>query len=335
MIYIENNSNDPYFNLAFEEFCLGSFNGLSGSCVGGDCVYFLLWRTAPSVILGKNQDLFQEVDFRYAGVRGINLVRRITGGGAVYHDLGNLNISIIGNYELHPDYAEVFGELVTRALRAVGLKDVVMNGRNDLFVEGRKVSGWAKRIQGNAFLLHGTLLYDVNLDQLERVLQTEAGKLNRKAVKSVRSVVKNIRDLVPFEDLDGLRMALQKVMRGDDGVICLNEEQLSVIRRLVEEKYRTDEWIYNLPFHPTVSKGFQTGCGFIVLNVKVDDGRLAAVQFRGDFLGNRDSEELCKRMVGAVWSEAGLAEALEGVQVSDYFTGLTKGELLDAFVSLL
>ena len=162
MIYIENNSNDPYFNLAFEEFCLDAF--------GDGRTYFLLWRNAPSVIIGKNQDLFQEVDFEYAKEHGINLVRRITGGGAVYHDLGNLNISIIGSYESHPDYAEVYGELVTNALRNLGLRNVEMNGRNDLYVDGRKISGWAKRIQGNSFLLHGTLLYDVDLEQLEKIM---------------------------------------------------------------------------------------------------------------------------------------------------------------------
>ena len=342
MIYIENNSNNPYFNLAFEEYCLGNLKS--------DDTYFLLWRNAPAVIFGKNQDVFQEVDFRYAKEHGIYLVRRITGGGAVYHDLGNLNISIMGNYELHPDYAQEYGSAVTEALRKIGLNGVVMNGRNDFYVEDRKISGWAKRIQGNSFLLHGTLLYDVDLDQLERVLQTQDSKMQRKAVKSVRSVVRNICDLVPFENLDGLRNALELEMRGTDEVIRLSENELKDIHGLVDGKYRTDQWIYNLSFTPSVSQGFKKACGYIVVNVLLEgesafqsdsdvrtDGNktIAAIEFKGDFLGNKDTEELCSLLKGAVWNEEGIRDVLSSAQVEEFFTGLSNEEFLAMLGSLM
>ena len=320
MIFIQNDSNDPYFNLAFEEYCLGSLKS--------DDTYFLLWRNAPSVILGRNQDLFQEVDYDYARSRGINLVRRITGGGAVYHDLGNLNISIMGNYELHPDYDREYGMMVTEALRKIGLADVEMNGRNDFYVGDRKVSGWAKRIQGNSFLLHGTFLYDVDLDQLERVLQTQSSKMHRKAVKSVRSVVRNVRDLLPFANLDELRNALELEMRGDDASICLSNKELSEIHTLVNSKYRTEQWIYNLSFKPTLIRGFQASCGFVVVNVLLKEGRIEAVDFKGDFLGNKDTAELSALLKGTVWNAETVRQTVSSVHVGDFFSGLTNEDFV-------
>ena len=332
MIYIENESNNPYFNLAFEEFCLGN--------LPTDDTYFILWRNAPAVIIGKNQDVFQEVDFSYAKEHGIYLVRRITGGGAVYHDLGNLNISIIGNYQLHPDYAEEYGRLITDALRGIGLEGVEMNGRNDLYVNGKKISGWAKRIQGDSFLLHGTLLYDVDLDQLERVLQVQTGKMQRKAVKSVRSVVQNIRELLPFENLSLLRSALEREMRGSDSVLRLNEDNLATINKMVNEKYATEEWIYSLSFKPTISKIFKTVCGTIIINVLLNnpvdsavgssaDTVVTSMSFGGDFLGNKDTDELGKHFKGIVWNSASVEKAISEIDVDSYFTGLTNEKFLE------
>lgn len=327
MIYIQNDSNYPYFNLAFEEYCLGN--------LPTDDTYFILWRNAPAVIIGKNQDLFQEVDFAYAKEHGIYLVRRITGGGAVYHDLGNLNISVMGNYRLHPDYAEEYGRLVTEALRRCGLKGVEMNGRNDFYVDGKKVSGWAKRIQGDSFLLHGTLLYDVDLEQLERVLQVQGAKMQRKAVKSVRSVVSNIRPMLPYENLDELRAALENEMRGTDPVVQLSAQDLSIINKLVQHKYETEEWIYNLSFQPSLTKSFKTACGTIILNVLIENEQLTAISFRGDFLGNKDTDELSAQLQGITWNEASIRATVAAIHTDDYFSGVKNDELVGMLVSLM
>ena len=327
MIYIQNDSNYPYFNLAFEEFCLGN--------LPTNDTYFILWRNAPAVIIGKNQDLFQEVDFTYAKEHGIYLVRRITGGGAVYHDLGNLNISIMGNYTLHPDYAEEYGTFITEALRNIGLSGVEMNGRNDLYVDGKKISGWAKRIQGDSFLLHGTLLYDVDLDQLERVLQVQTGKMQRKAVKSVRSVVSNIRSMLPFDDLDALRGAMEVEMRGGEQSIKLSEEQLSTINKLVSTKYETEQWIYNLSFEPTLTRSFKTVCGTIIPSVLLENGRVAAISFRGDFLGNKDTDELSKLLQGVEWNMDSISKVIETLELADFFTGLTNVDFLTMLQELI
>lgn len=320
MIYIPNDSNNPYFNLAFEEFCLGALKT--------NDTYFILWQNAPAVIFGRNQDLFQEVDYKYAHANNIYLVRRITGGGAVYHDLGNLNISIMGNYKLHPDYDQEYGRFMTEALRNIGLKGVEMNGRNDLSVSGKKISGWAKRIQGDSFLLHGTLLYDVDLDQLERVLQVQTGKMQRKAVKSVLSVVRNIREMLPFENLDGLRVALEKEMRGSDEVIQLGGGELATITELVTTKYETEQWIFNLTFEPTISESFKVACGTIIVNVLLNGGLIEAIVFRGDFLGNKDTDELSRLLKGIQWSREAVAVTVTDIPIYEYFTGMTNEEFL-------
>ena len=327
MIYIINDSNNPYFNLAFEEFCLGH--------LPSDDTYFILWRNAPAVIIGKNQDAFQEVDLEYAREHGIQLVRRITGGGAVYHDLGNLNISIMGCFSKHPEYATEYGEVVCEALRAVGLQGVEMNGRNDLYVGGKKVSGWAKRIQDDRFLLHGTLLYDVDLDQLIRVLQTKESKMHKKAaVQSVRSVVQNIRELLDYESLDVLRGELEKAMRGADASMMLDEASLAQINELVEKKYQTEQWIYNLSFEPTVTKSLKAACGYIVLNVLLEGTIIKDIQFKGDFLGNEDTESLCALLRGVEWKEEAIRRAIEGIKIKEYFTGLTEEVFLDLILKI-
>lgn len=316
----ENISNNPYFNLAFEEYCL--------SHLPSDDTFFILWQNAPAVIIGKNQDVFQEVDCQYAHENGIQLVRRITGGGAVYHDLGNLNISIMGNYHLHPDYAEEYGTWICEALRTIGLKSVEMNGRNDLYVDGKKISGWAKRIQGDSFLLHGTLLFDVDLEQLVRVLQTKNSKMHKKAVQSVRSVVQNIKEILPFASMEEMKMALDKVMKGNDERVPLRDDELAIINEMVTTKYKTDSWIYNLDFVPTFTRSFHTCCGYITLNVLLQENSISRVQFKGDFLGNKDTEELSQLLIGVEWNESSLREATSPVKIDDYFTGLTNEEFI-------
>ena len=195
-------------------------------------------------------------------------------------------------------------------------------------VGDRKVSGWAKRIQGNSFLLHGTFLYDVDLDQLERVLQTQSSKMHRKAVKSVRSVVRNVRDLLPFANLGELRNALELEMRDNDASICLSDRELSEIHTLVNSKYRTEQWIYNLSFKPTLIRGFQASCGFVVVNVLLKEGRIEAVDFKGDFLGNKDTAELSALLKGTVWNAETIRQTVSSVNVGDFFSGLTNEDFV-------
>ena len=168
MRYLVNNSTDPYFNMSFDEWCLER--------LPSDDVVFYLWRNRPSVIIGITQNQYTEVNLPYLEAHGIDLVRRSTGGGAVYHDLQNMNYTFIGH--------DVTPQPFVDALRSLGL-DAVQTGRNDVFVDGKKVSGYAKRVWKDRIIVHGTMMYDVDIDTLTQALATPESKLVRKGIASV------------------------------------------------------------------------------------------------------------------------------------------------------
>ena len=230
MKYFINPCTDPYRNMAFDEWCLEH---------GPDEPVFYLWRNRPSVIVGFNQVAENEVNLDYLREHGILLVRRVTGGGAVYHDLQNLNYSFVG--PLHT----IDTGLITDALTAMGL-DVARTGRNDIFLDGRKISGYARRVWKNRELIHGTLMYDVDIETLTAALNVEGSKLNRKGVASVRSRVTNIKDYLPgIQSIDEFQQALQSILeeqcRAERG--ALTESQQAEIEKLAAGKFSTPDWI--------------------------------------------------------------------------------------------
>lgn len=231
MKYLVNESTDTYFNMAFDEWCLEN--------IDLDEPVFYLWKNRPSVIIGLNQNASQEVNLEYLRQNGIILARRVTGGGAVYHDLQNLNYSIIGK-DAGP---EIFAE----SLRKLGI-DAELTGRNDIFVGGKKVSGYAKRIWKDRVLIHGTLMYDVDIDVLTKALTTPVSKLAMKGVASVRSRVTNLKEMLPqFKDIDGVKAALHAILSDGDSQIVLNEKQLAEIRELSDAKFSTEAWLFREP----------------------------------------------------------------------------------------
>lgn len=234
MKFLINNSTDPYFNMSFDEWCLTRLEL--------DETVFYLWRNAPSVIVGTTQDIRAEVNLEYLEERGIRLVRRSTGGGAVYHDLQNLNYSFVGPLRETggPDDGV---QLIAEALRKFGVKAEV-SGRNDIYVDGLKISGYAKRVWKQRGIVHGTLMYNVDIDTLTKVLDTPESKLHRKGVASVKSRVGNLKDLLPqFNSLDEFQAALQEHFAGTDTKINLSEAQLAEIQEISDTKYSTADWI--------------------------------------------------------------------------------------------
>ena len=188
MKFLRNSETDPYYNMAFDEYCLES--------LAIDEPVFYLWQNRPAVIVGLNQEVNTEVNLDYLRQNNIVLARRVSGGGAVYHDWGNLNYTIVGRSEdLERDYPEYAG-LMMQALRKLGVQ-AELSGRNDILVEGKKVSGFAKRVSKNRLMVHGTLMYDVNLDVLTHSLNPPATKLQTKGIASVRSRVTNLREHLP------------------------------------------------------------------------------------------------------------------------------------------
>lgn len=233
MRYLINNSTDPYFNMALDEYLLSQYP--SGE------TFFYLWRNRPSVIIGRNQAARAEVNLGYLEENDILLARRVTGGGAVYHDLENLNYSIISHARAAEEVPAAVG-LIVDALRGFGVP-AAQGGRNDIFVEGRKVSGYARSVRGDRELVHGTLMYNVDIDTLTRALDVPGSKLNLKGVASVRSRVTNLRDYLPFSSLDDFQEALFARLSGGDAEIVLAEADLEAVAALRQAKFASPRWI--------------------------------------------------------------------------------------------
>ena len=321
MKYLQNSSTDPHFNMAFDEFCLEQLKA--------DEPVFYLWQNRPSVIIGLNQSAYAEVNLPYLREKGIVLARRVTGGGAVYHDLQNLNYTITGRIrDLETDYP-AYVETMARALRELGVP-AELSGRNDILVEGRKCSGYAKRVSKDRLMIHGTLMYDVDIDTLTRVLDTPGSKLSAAGVSSVRSRVANLKAYLPqFESIKAFQAALQAILAGNDGEIILSETQIAQIEADADKKYRTWEWIYG---HSPVA-AFQVrrkfACGNVEAAFSLKAGCIDGLRFSGDFLGNLPPDRIADALQGCRYTREAIADTLSKEPVENCFDRLSVAELTD------
>lgn len=321
MRYLVNNCTDACRNMAFDEFVLEN--------LPLDEPVFYLWRNAPSVIIGLNQSAYAEVNLPYLESKGIALARRVTGGGAVYHDLQNLNYTIVGkSRDLNADYPDYL-HFVVNALRELGVP-AELSGRNDIMVDGRKCSGYAKRVWKDRLMVHGTLMFDVDLETLREVLSVPGSKMAASGIASVRSKVANLREFLPrFRDVLALKDALHGILAGADTEVPLDASQLEAIDRMADGKFRTWDWIYGKSPEAQFRSSRKFSCGTVELSWSVRHGLLEDVRFGGDFLGNLPAEGLAARLNGIRYDRDAILSALSQVRVSDYFDGLDAGDLAE------
>ena len=309
MKYLVNGCTDAQWNMALDQFVLEQ---------GPDEPVFWLWQNAPAVIIGRNQSARAEVNLPYLEASGITLARRVTGGGAVYHDLGNLNYSIAGPTDELPDAAQLMAE----TLRQLGVK-ADKSGRNDILVEGRKCSGYAKSIAGGRTLLHGTLMWDVDLVQLTESLKAPGSKLEAKGVASVRSRVVNLKPYLPYKTIEQFRDAIGEILAGQDGEIKLTEAQKQAVGRLADDRFRRPGWTLGKDPATRFNSSLKLPCGTVEAHYTLKGGVFTELHFSGDFIGEKPAEELAQRLIGL------RPEDIENVQ--DYFEGTTAEELLLLF----
>ena len=312
MRYLLNNSTDPYFNMALDEFCLEN--------IVMEEPYFYLWRNRPSVIIGLNQNAYSEVNLDYLRANGINLVRRVTGGGAVYHDLQNLNYTIVGR---SPSPEPIINALCTLGIPAE------LTGRNDIFVEGRKVSGYARRVSGSQEIVHGTLMYDVDLETLTHVLDTPESKLQAKGIGSVKSRVANLKEYLPgFPSLDDLQATLQEILADGDEQIKLSEDQISEVRKMADEKFATWDFIFGRSRQTDFVRKAKLPCGTVEAEISLDHGLITDISFTGDFLFNEPVTGLASKLVGCRFERGTVAAVLDDAMVHHFFRDTTSEDLL-------
>ena len=326
MKFIQNNSIDPHFNMAFDEFCLEHLKA--------DEPVFYLWQNRPSVIIGLNQSAYAEVNLPYLQEKGIVLARRVTGGGAVYHDLQNLNYTITGRIrDLESDYP-AYVETMAQALRSLGVP-AELSGRNDILVEGRKCSGYAKRMYKDRLMIHGTLMYDVDIDTLTKALAVPGSKLSAAGVASVRSRVANLKDYLPqFPDIQTFKNALQELLAGDDEEILLTPDQLAQIEADAAAKFRTWEW--NCGHSPSAS--FQVrkkvSCGTVEAAFSLKGGCIDGLRFSGDFLGNLPPDGIEKVLQDCRYTRDDILNVLRDAPVRACFDSLSPEELTDLLLGV-
>ncbi len=324
MKYIVNNSTDPYFNIALEEYCLMNVDP------GED--YFLLWQNQPAIIIGKNQNTLEEINRKFVEERDIKVVRRISGGGAVYHDLGNLNFTFISKVDKNrPTDFSKFAKPVIKTLKELGV-DAMLLGRNDIIANDRKISGNAQRLYRNRYLQHGTLLFDVNLDDLVESLNVSTDKIQSKGIKSIRSRVGNIRDMLKRDmAISEFREQVQRQLSGNysSDEILLGEEEIRQIRESAKNKFSSWEWTYGQSpaFNYRYDKRFPGGKVGVLIQVK--DGLIKECKFYGDFLSLLDTEDFAAGLLGLRYKRDVLAEALDRIDLAPYFGDIKSGDLLE------
>ncbi|HET6445539.1 MAG TPA: lipoate--protein ligase [candidate division Zixibacteria bacterium] len=326
MLYVDNdNITDPRVNLALEEHLLRNVQSTEPM--------LLFYINEPSVIIGRNQNTIEEIDPKYVDRRAIHVVRRLSGGGAVYHDLGNLNFSFItpGREDLH-NFAQ-FTSPVIQVLGELGV-DAELRGKSDIFAAGKKISGNAQYATAGRMFSHGTLLFDTDIREMLRALNPRLTKIESNAVQSVRNFVTNIRELSPSDmNVAELKQALLRGIFGTDDVPTyqLGDSDWEKIREISANRYGTWEWNYGHSPNFNIQKSNRFSVGVIDARMDVEKGIIQGIRIYGDFTGKRDVIEVEKQLVGTRYDPVALARVVADIDLRLYFGELEK----PAFINLL
>lgn len=322
-VYIEILTTDPAFNLALEEYVFEK--------MPRDRDYFLTWRNDNAIIIGRHQNTASEINEEFVKEKGIRVVRRLSGGGAVYHDLGNLNFTFI--VDAQPGQKVDLGRFcqpIADTLRKLGANATV-DGRNDILIDGMKVSGNAQYVKQGRVMHHGTILFDSNMSVLGQALKPDPAKVQAKGVKSVRSRVTNVRQCLSKDmTLEEFRTALTESLMTDGFVRYeLTQADIAAIEELRAQRYSQWEWNYGYcQSDALVRRRRIEGCGTLEARLTLNDGLISGLSFHGDYFSTLPPEELAQKFLGCPLVEAALRCALDGCTVSDYITGLDIEDLL-------
>ena len=326
MYFIDNKGiTDPRINLAIEEYVLKNMDIEKDD-------YLLFYINQPSIIIGKNQNTIEEINTDYVEENGIIVVRRLSGGGAVYHDLNNLNFSFLTKDDGNSfsNYKK-FTQPVVDALAKLGVNSE-LSGRNDILAEGKKVSGNAQYSTRGRMFSHGTLMFDLDIDAVVNSLKVKQDKIESKGIKSVRSRVANIVDFLPEKiTVEEFRMEILKSIFGGEENIKyyeLTEEDWEKIHEISKSRYQLWEWNYGKSPRFNIQKTKRFPSGSLDIRLDVNKGVIEDATIFGDFFGIGDVEEVAQLLIGTKYERGAIAEKLKNIEIPTYFGGISEEDFL-------
>ena len=325
MLSIFSKSNFAPYNIATEEYLLRVM----------DTEAFLLYINAPSIIVGMHQNSIAEINLDYVKEHQIPVVRRLTGGGTVFHDLGNLNFCFIMNAaDDNPWTFAKYTAPILEVLNDLGV-NAMLKGRNDLVIEDMKFSGNAKLVERGKILQHGTILYSSRMGALTAALKVNPLKFSDKAVKSIRSRVTNVSEhlpeALPLEEFTALIRAKVYSLYPDARDYSFTPEDEVAIQKLCDEKYNTWDWNFGTSPKYNLSRAIRTAAGTIESYLDIQKGRISQIRIYGDFFSSRPISELEEILTGMAHNEQDIFSKLEEIDHQAYFGAVTPTELLELF----
>ncbi len=328
MLFVENNNRDPYQNHALEEWLMDH--------VVQDC--FMLWRNEKAILLGRNQNAYSEINMPYAMENGIKIVRRITGGGTVFTDEGNVMFTFI-SCNGRKDFSDflMFTKPVLHALHRMGIP-AEFTGRNDLTIDGKKFSGNAQCRYKDKLLHHGTLMYEANTEELAKALNVREIKLKSKGVSSVKSRVTNISDYLTVKmDIEEFRRKMfYMVMEETPGAefFRLTPIQWQEVRQRALVGHATKEWIYGSNPSFDIRRETKLTGGIVEVFLNIEKGKISEARIYGDFFGDGDIREVEQHLSGVFYEKEAIRNALAEFAAGTYFGAIGSEELTTAFISI-
>ncbi|MDN4606770.1 lipoate--protein ligase [Sporosarcina highlanderae] len=327
MFFVDNKGiTDPHINLAIEEYVLKNMDVDKDS-------FLLFYINEPSIIIGKNQNTIEEINTEYVDANGIHVVRRLSGGGAVYHDLGNLNYSFItkDDGDSFRNFKK-FTEPVIKALADMGVTAELL-GRNDILVEGRKVSGNAQFATHGRMFTHGTLMFDTEIERVVSALKVRKDKIESKGIKSIRSRVANISEFIEEPmTIEEFRLSiLNSIFEGEENIqyMELTEQDWENIHALSAERYGNWNWNYGKSpkFNVHFTRRFPVGG--IDVRLQVENGNIQDVNIYGDFFGVGEVQVVEDSLRNVQYDRESISKALDGVDIPTVLGGITKEEFVN------
>ncbi|MBO4897749.1 MAG: lipoate--protein ligase [Clostridia bacterium] len=320
MLYVETGSTSPYFNLAAEEYLTTQFK--EEIC--------MLWRNSSSIIVGRNQNTMAEIDYDFVTANDIPVVRRMSGGGAVFHDLNNLNFTYIVNGGEFGDYVGFTSEL-REYIKTLGI-ETTLSGRNDILAGGRKFSGNAQYKYHDRLMHHGTIMINADISHLVAALKPDETKIASKGIKSVKSRVANLAEFADTDVLTFMNGFEEYIKRNPDVKdYKLTDTDIAEIEKSVKEKYSTFEWNFGYSPKYTFRKKARFEKGGLEVFLEISDGKIKGCELYGDFFSSHGTEELLKSLINTNHEKSAAEKAIGAVWYENILGGIS----LDQFLSCL